>query len=49
MKLLAYLAAALLIFFVSMFFGIVLLPLLATFGIVWAAGALLCRWIHRKP
>ena len=49
MKLLGYLAVAVVIFFVSMFFGIVLLPLLATFGIIWAAGALLVRWIHRKP
>ena len=49
MKVLGYLAAALLVLFVCMFFGIVLLPLLATFGIIWAAGALLTRWIHRKP
>jgi hypothetical protein len=49
MKLLGYLAAAVVILLVCTFFGIVLLPLLATFGIVWAVGALLVRWIHRKP
>jgi hypothetical protein len=49
MKLLGYLIAAVLILLVCTFFGIVLLPLLATFGIIWALGALLCRWIHRKP
>jgi hypothetical protein len=49
MTLLGYAAAGMLIFLVCMFFGIVLLPLVALFGIAWASGALLTRWIHRKP